>query len=915
MRLSIITCFAILTISLGVVSAKAESIAGEDPFAGMQIDIPTKSFKLNNGLTVVVHEDHSAPLVAMDIWYHVGSKNEERGKSGLAHLFEHLMFNGSENFNDDFFKATQRLGATNMNGTTNFDRTSYFQTVPKASLDAMLWLESDRMGHLLGAIDQSRLNEQRDVVKNEKRQRENAPYAKAWDLIKRATYPVGHPYDHSVIGSMEDLDAASLKDVQDWFRTYYGPSNTVLSLVGDITLGEAREKVEKYFGDIPPGPPISQLKSWIVPRSGTAREVAFDNVTQARVYRAWNISPFADKDNAELELLGDVLAGDANSRLHKRLVVADKLASAVQVYMDKREISGQFMIITDVKAGIDPGLVEKAVDEELHALLRAGPTETELARLRTSYTANLVRSLEISGMKAGTLAESQTYYGRPDGWKTRMQIYRTTTPARLQEIGKRWLSDGDYVLQILPFGNLASSGKGVDRTHVPTPTAIEIGSFPTVQRVELKNGLKVIVAPRTGVPVVNLSLIVRTGTSQKFATQKAGVGQLVAALLKEGTSTLSQGQLTEALGSLGAVLSTSGGDETTTVAVSAMKPALKRTLDLYSDVLMQPGFRDPDVDRVRDQAAAELANTKKDPNLAAGRLLPSALFGKGHPYSQLVTEQSLNSITTEDIREFYGDWFHPNNATLIVAGDTTAEEVLPLIEASFSDWRPAKLPETLIPESAETKSSTVFFVDMPGAKQTVIRAGFIAPPRREGDTISRRAFNMVLGGSFVSRVNLKLREEKGWAYNARSRIVGGRGAQMFFVSTSVQTDKSSESMSEIDQILKRAIADDPVGVEELAAAKDKLSLGLSSDWSTSEGIANALAEEETYALPAGYYEKFARSVADLTPVEVNAEARRLIAGRPITWLVVGDGALIEAKVRALKLGEFKVIDGDANEDH
>jgi zinc protease len=435
------------------VAAKPAVAAAADPLAGLDIDVSAKKFVLKNGLTLIVHEDRSAPLVAVNIWYHVGSKNEPKGRSGFAHLFEHLMFNGSEHFNDDFFKATEKLGASDQNGTTSVDRTNYYQTVPKAALDSILWLESDRMGHLLGVVDQAKLEEQRAVVKNEKRSGEDSPYSKAQDLIIRATTPSVHPYGHSTIGSMEDLDAASLDDVKQWFRDYYGPSNAVLVLAGDISAAEALAKVGTYFGDIAPGAPVSQPKSWVVRKTGTVRETAYVRAAQPVLVRVWNISDYASADTDYLQFLAQTLAGSRTSPLVKRLVIDEQLATSAEAAVDNREIGGQFSIEVVAKPGVDLAVIEKIVEEELRKVISAGPSVSEMAKVRTSNIAGLVRSYEGIASKAALLAESETYLGGPDAWKLGWDRFRAATPGDLQSAAKRWLTDGDYVLHMVPFGH------------------------------------------------------------------------------------------------------------------------------------------------------------------------------------------------------------------------------------------------------------------------------------------------------------------------------------------------------------------------------------------------------------------------------------------------------------------------------
>ncbi len=504
------------------------------------VDIPFTRFVLNNGLTVIVHEDHKAPIVAVNIWYHVGSKNEPARRSGFAHLFEHLMFNGSENFNNDFFKATELLGATDQNGTTNNDRTNYFQNVPTSALDSLLWLESDRMGHLVGAIDQARLDEQRGVVQNEKREGENQPYGRVWDLITAATYPSDHPYGHTVIGSMDDLEAASLDDVKAWFRDYYGAANATIVLAGDITPEEARAKVEQYFGDIPSGPPVTQPARMIARMEGAQREVMYDRVGQPRLYKVWNVPPGGEADTHYLGMLGQVLSSGRTSRLYKRLVFDDQVATSVSARVSEREIGSQFTVVITAKPGQDLANIERIVDEEMARLLRDGPTADELERARTAVGASYVRGLErIGGFggKSDRLAASQVFQGDPAAWRVGYERLLNATPANLTAAGREWLTDGSYALEVRPFPDFTVAATGADRTHMPTPGAAPQADFPNVEHFTLSNGLKVVLAPRTGVPTVSMNLIVEAGSAADPAG-KNGVAALTPAVMTNGTDSL-----------------------------------------------------------------------------------------------------------------------------------------------------------------------------------------------------------------------------------------------------------------------------------------------------------------------------------------------------------------------------------------
>ena len=436
------------------------------------VEIPYERFVLPNGLTVLVHEDHKAPIVAVNVWYHVGSKNERPGRTGFAHLFEHLMFNGSEHYDKEFQDPLERAGATDLNGTTNEDRTNYFANVPTSALDLALWLESDRMGHLLGAITQAKLDEQRGVVQNEKRQGENEPYGKVWDFLTPRLYPANHPYSWTVIGSMEDLDAAKLDDVKGWFQSYYGPANAVLVVAGDIDVATAKAKVERYFGDIPSGPPVARQETWIAKRTGSQRGVMQDRVPQARLYKVWNVPEWGSADGDYLGLAASALSTGKSSRLFKRLVYDEQIATDVDASADLREIGGLFTIEAGVRPGVDPARVERAIDEELARLLAAGPTAVELQRAKTLTRAGFIRGVErIGGFggKSDVLAKGEVFAGRPDFYKTQLARIAAATAAQVRGAAVRWLSDGVYTLEVRPFPEYAVAPSGADRSALPQP--------------------------------------------------------------------------------------------------------------------------------------------------------------------------------------------------------------------------------------------------------------------------------------------------------------------------------------------------------------------------------------------------------------------------------------------------------------
>src|SRR5881392_3358413 len=479
------------------------------------ITIPYQRFTLKNGLTLLVHEDHKAPIVAVNIWYHVGSKNERPGRTGFAHLFEHLMFNGSEHFNDDYFQPFERIGATDQNGTTNNDRTNYFENVPTTALDVALWMESDRMGHLLGVIDTAKVNEQRGVVQNEKRQGENQPYGKVNLLMAEGAFPAGHPYSWTVIGSMEDLNAASVEDVKNWFRTYYGPNNAVIVLAGDITPETARQKVDQYFGDIPATPPIAKQDVWIAKRTGSHREIMQDRVPQARIYKQWNIPQFGSADGDYLDLVTDVLAAGKTSRLYKRLVYDEQIATDVAAYVDLREIGGQLVIRATAKPSGDLARVERAIDEELARFIKSGPTASELRRVKTQSRASFIRGIErIGGFggKSDVLARNEVFTGSADHYLVTQRRIAAATAGNLKSAAVRWLSDGEWVLEVHPYPTFETAASGADRSKLPDAGTPPDARFPAIARATLPNGLKIVLAERHSIPQVNLTLLMDAGT-------------------------------------------------------------------------------------------------------------------------------------------------------------------------------------------------------------------------------------------------------------------------------------------------------------------------------------------------------------------------------------------------------------------
>ncbi len=883
----------------------------------MNIDIPYEKFVLPNGLTVLVHEDHKAPIVAVNIWYHVGSKNEKTGRTGFAHLFEHLMFGGSEHHPTQFIPAMEEIGATDLNGTTSEDRTNYFENVPTSALDFTLWLESDRMGHLLGAIDQKVLDLQRGVVQNEKRQSENQPYAIADDLIVENTYPKGHPYSWTVIGSMEDLNAASLDDVKEWFRTYYGPSNTTLVLAGDIDVKTAREKVERYFGDIPPGPPVAHQEVWIAQRTGTHRQRVQDRVPQPRVYMVWNIPQFGSPDADYLDLVSDILSQGKSSRLYKRLVYDEQIATSVTANAGMREIGGQFEISATAKPGGSLEQIERGIQEELDRFLRDGPTAEELERVRTQYRAAFIRGIErIGGFggKSDRLAIGEVFLGDPSSFKPSLQRVESATAADLKSAAVRWLSDGVYQLEVVPFPSYAASPTGVDRKQPPAPGAPPALKLPAVQHGKLSNGLRVELTERHDLPAIDFWLSFDAGYAAD-SPAGAGTAKLAAAMLVDGTARRSALEISEQLQLLGARLTAASNLDQTSVYLSALRDKLHPSLELFADVVLHPSFPAADFDREQKLQLAAIERERVTPIQMGLRVLPALIYGKdhayGHPLTGSGTAATVSGLTRDDLVRFHRTWFHPNNGTLIVVGDTTMADLLPGLERIFGAWKPGQAPAKNIAAGQPPAHPVVYLMDRPGSQQSVIFTAGLAPAGGNPEQPAIDIMNDVLGGTFSSRLNMNLREDKHWSYGVFSLVLEARGQQPFFTISPVQTDKTKEAMEQILAELRGISGPRPVTPEELTLAREHAILQLPGSLETRFGWGSQLQQQLRLGLADDYLDAFAATVKRLDAAQVEAAARQVVRPDQLVWVVVGDRAKIEPGIRELGIGEIRLFDGSS----
>jgi predicted Zn-dependent peptidase len=909
--------------------------------AAPAVKIAFDEFKLPNGLRVIVHTDRKAPIVAVNVWYHVGSKDEPNGRSGFAHLFEHLMFQKSENHKGEFFEPFELVGATNQNGTTNSDRTNYFQNVPTTALDLALWMESERMGHLLGAIDKAGLDEQRGVVQNEKRQGENQPYGRAFELLLAASYPEKHPYHHTVIGSMADLNAATLDDVKNWFKSWYGPNNAVLVLAGDIDVATAKDKAAKFFGHIAPSASVKKLPAQIAQRTKSTRESVTDQVPQTRIYRVYNVPGYTSDDAARLEIFAQVLGGSRSSRLDRRLLHVDKTVDNVSASLFAQELGGIFFITADVKAGGDPIAVEKAIVEELDLLIKKGPTNDELAQARNYLEAELIRGVErIGGFggKADVLAECAVFVGKPNCYERSLDVMKKVTPAQLQALGKKWLTKGDHTLSITPgprtpanekpaVANLPPSkvapadkrlkamGTDVDRTKGPPVTAsFPSLTFPKLSRATLPNGLTIVLAERRDLPLVQMRLEFQGAGFSSDPANKPGMANFTMGMLDEGAGKYSALALGDKVESLGARLNVGASLDSANIFLSATTKNLEPSLALLSDVLLRPTFETSELERVRATWIAGIKQEKARPNAIARRVGHSVVFGSGHPYSVLAsgTETSIAALGREECVAWVKQRLRPDRATLIVVGDTTLAELQPKLAAVFGEWKapPAATP---VPQPAIVKvppKPRVFLVDQPGAIQANIWIGQAIPSSKDKGTIDFDVANAVLGGEFSSRLNMNLRENKHWAYGSYSFATNALGQRLWAATAAVQIDKTIESIKELD----REIRDYASG--KLAAKPDEITKIQSTEvrtlpgsFETSNAVLGAISDIVMYGRSDDYPAVRAQRIQNLKTADVHTAAKILLPSG-MTWIIVGDLSKIERPIRELKIGETRVIDAD-----
>ncbi len=910
-----------------------------DSLSGPIPQIRFEKYTLPNGLQVILHEDHSTPIVGVNVWYHVGSKNERPGRTGFAHLFEHMMFQGSKHWDRDYFAPLQEAGGR-LNGSTNQDRTNYWETVPANYLELALWMESDRMGFLLPAMTQAKLDNQRSVVKNERRQSyENRPYGLAFEMILAAVYPPDHPYSWPTIGSMTDLNKASREDIADFFRRYYHPANASLCIAGDFDPAAARRWVEKYFGPIPAGPKVEKIPAWTPPLKEARRIRMADRVGLSRIYFAWQSVPMFAADDAELEILADVLAGGKTSRLYRSLVREKQIAQDVQAYQSSEEIAGGFMIVATARPGHTPAELQTAIDAELKRIEAEPPSAEEVARAVNQTESHFVRALQpISefGGRADRLNMYNTFTADPGYLVKDFQRYLRVDPQGVRRVASKYLIDKRMVLEVVPGKETAidpdpripaeeareqlaknihdtfvpaaaEPAEDADRTARPNPASALRFALPPLYRGRLANGIEVLVVQNHTLPTVNVNLVVPAGRSADPAL-KPGLAQLTSLVLDEGTQRRDSQQIADELAGMGAHLSVGADWDSTAVRLFTLKRHFSQALDIYADVIQHPAFPEAELKRERAMALARLVQVRDEPTALASMATAAMLYGEGHPYGQpqFGTPASLKSIDRADLECFYRTHIRPDRSVLIVVGDVAPAELIPELEKSFADWKPATATaqEQHLPAPPEAKPTNIVLVDKPGAAQSVIAASLIGADRNSPDYHALAVMNSIFGGQFSSRLNLNLREQKGYTYGARTSFdwrVLERGP--FVASSSVQTAVTAPALVEFLKEFEGMSGARPVTAAEVEFSKAYLVRGYPAGFETPAQVASQLETLVEFHLPAEYFDTFIPKISAVTPDDVSAVAKKYLHAGNLAIVVVGDCSKIESSLRALPIGK------------
>lgn len=908
-----------------------------------EVVLPYAKYRLDNGLTVVLHEDKSDPLVHVDVTYHVGSAREEVGKSGFAHFFEHMMFQGSDNVGDDqHFKIVSESGGT-LNGTTNRDRTNYFQTVPNNQLEKVLWLEADRMGFFLDAVTQEKFEIQRETVKNERGQRvDNRPYGLLFERVGEAMYPEGHPYSWSVIGYIEDLNRVDVNDLKKFFLRWYGPNNAVLTIGGDLDTAQTLAWVAKYFGSIPRGPEVVAAAKAPAQLDETRYISLEDNVALPLLYMSFPTVYRFHPDEAPLDVLMSVIGTGETSLLYKNMV-KNQLAVRADASHFCTELACTLNILAlpNPTAGKTLADLEQIARDSLLELETRGVTDDDLERVKMSIVSNMIYGLESVSGKVSQLAYYQTFTGRADYIADDLARYENVTKEDVMRVYQQYIAGKpSVVMSIVPHGQLEQLASedtwqryerqlpeyeavrpedlvyrpavdDFDRSVMPPPGSNPAITLPAIWRGELNNGIRVLGTRNTEVPTTTISL--RLNVGQRHETlEKLGLAAMTAGMLNEATELSSNEELSDRLQKLGASITFSANDDYTIANVRSLTRNLDETLAVLVEKLLQPKFDPADFARRQAQTQQTIETSKKEASVTADVVFQKLLFGHDNPisYMNIGTSETVAALTLEDVRTFYDSHYSPQVASLVAVSDLDSEAVLKKL-AVLERWQGAEVPAAALAEFPTLDKMKIHLVDKPEAAQSEIRIGQHSLPfDATGEFYRAGLANFVLGGTFSSRINLNLREDKGYTYGARSYFAGQKDRGAFIARSGVRTDVTAESILEF----RKEIGDyagQGMSADELAFTRSAIGQRDARSYETPQQKASFLSFIHIYDLADDFVDRQNEILAAISAEELNKVARKLLTLDDMGIVVVGDRSVVEPKLEQL-LGQYEIVHLDAD---
>ena len=928
--------------ALGILLLMLISCASSGEKTDFSIDY--EKYTLANGLDVILHTDASDPIVSVAIQYHVGSNREKPGRTGFAHLFEHMMFQQSENVGQDqFFKKIQEAGGT-LNGGTNSDGTVYYEIVPKNALEMALWLESDRMGYLINTVTQSAFANQQNVVQNEKRQGvDNRPYGHNSWVLDKNLYPEGHPYNWQVIGEMEDLFNATVEDVKEFHGTFYRPNNATLVVAGDLDMEEARQLVEKYFGEIPGGAPMQDMDPVLVTLDETKKLYHEDNFAKTpRLTMAWPTVEQYSKDAYALNFLGELLSSGKKAPMYRVLVKDKKLTSRASAYNRSRELAGSFRVTINANADISLAEVEDAIFESMALFEEEGITEKDMDRIKAGLETQFYNGISSILGKGFQMARYNEYAGSPSFIEQDIANIQAVTIEDVLRVYETYIKDKYYVAtSFVPKGSLelaaadsekadvveesiadalevsqdiseeaeeiARTPSSFDRSAEPAMGPDPVVTPPEVWSDELSNGIEILGISYDEVPLVNYSLVIKGGHLLDPA-ELPGAASLLASMLTEGTASKTPEELEEAIDMLGARISVYGGDQSISVNVNTLSRNFESTVDLVEEILLEPRWDEEQFELAKSRVINNHKRNLANPNYLAYVTFNELAFGEGSLLATASTGtiESIEAMSMDDLKSYYENKLSPSLASLHVVGNIPSAEVKAAFEGINTRWesKEVELPEIEIPGNPE--SSTIYFVDVPGAKQSVIQIGNLAPTRTHPDYDAIQTMNYKLGGSFSGVLNLILREEKGFTYGARSSFNGNNLYGTFQASSSVRSNATLESM----EIFKGEMEKYREGIteEDLAFTKDALIKSNARQFENMGSLLRMLQSISEYDLPFDYISKEQEVIRNMTLDSHRSLAQKYIEPQKMYYVVVGDAATQLEPLKSLGLGDPVLVE-------